>query len=140
MTEGVSAAHGGALEPGLVTVLRERAQRNAERAYAPYSGIHVGAAVLTLAGGIYSACNVENCSYGLSVCAERNAVFQAVAVEGSGMRVRALALYSDDARVTTPCGACRQVLAEFGPAAVVLLPDGTQAGAADLLPGGFSLA
>ena len=91
--------------------------------YCPYSNFRVGAAVLTADREIFGACNVENASYGLSICAERNAIFQAVA---TGHReIRALVLYTPTAKPVTPCGACRQVLAEFGgEAAVVCICDG----------------
>jgi homotetrameric cytidine deaminase len=115
------------------------AQKAAEQAYAPYSGIRVGAALLSEEGAIFSACNVENASYGLSICAERAAVFAAVAAEGPLMRIKALALASDDRRVTTPCGACRQVVVEFGPRSLLILPDGTRIAADKLLPGAFNL-
>lgn len=82
-----------------------------QQAYAPYSNYRVGAAVLGDDGQIYSGCNVENASYGLTVCAERNAIGAAVA---SGVRaVEALMVYSDGQTAATPCGACRQVIAEF---------------------------
>ncbi len=82
-----------------------------KRAYAPYSRFAVGAALWCGGDAIVSGCNVENASYGLSVCAERNAAARAVA-EGRG-RVRAVAIVVDTARPTPPCGMCRQVLREF---------------------------
>ena len=92
-------------------------------AYCPYSNFRVGAAVLASDGEIIGGCNVENASYGLSICAERNAIFQAVAKGHT--RVKALALYTPTATPVTPCGACRQVLAEFGgDAAVICICDG----------------
>ncbi len=92
--------------------LRLAACAASERAYAPYSEFHVGAAVLTESGEIFTGCNVENASYGLTICAERNAVFQAVA---QGQRhLLACAIYVKGLRVAMPCGACRQVLREFG--------------------------
>ena len=92
-------------------------------AYCPYSNFRVGAAVLTGDGEIVGACNVENASYGLSICAERNAIFQAVA--RGYPQIRALVLYTPTAKPVTPCGACRQVLAEFGgEAAVICICDG----------------
>ena len=94
-------------------------------AYCPYSNFRVGAAVLTSDGEVIGACNVENASYGLAICAERNAIFQAVA--RGHPEIRALVLYTPTAKPVTPCGACRQVLAEFGgDAAVICICDGRE--------------
>ena len=82
------------------------------RAYAPYSNFQVGAALLAKDGRIFTGCNVENLSYGLTICAERNAVFAAVA---AGVReFEAIAIVADTREAISPCGACRQVMAEFG--------------------------
>lgn len=106
------------------TELRQRLVRAARqasgRAYCPYSGFRVGAALLTRRGNLFLGCNVENASYGLTVCAERNAVFRAVATEGPTMRIRALAVYTPTPHPSPPCGACRQVIQEFGPDARII--------------------
>lgn len=83
-----------------------------ERAYAPYSGFKVGAAILTREGRYYTGCNVENASYGLSCCAERVALFKAVS--GGERDFLAIAVTAGTADFCPPCGACRQALAEFG--------------------------
>ncbi|MDT8901942.1 cytidine deaminase [Anaeroselena agilis] len=83
-----------------------------DRAYAPYSRFAVGAAVLGESGRVYSGSNVENASYGLTMCAERVAIFKAIS-EGE-KRLAALAVAADTALPASPCGACRQVMAEFG--------------------------
>ena len=83
-----------------------------EKAYAPYSNFKVGAAVLTSNGKIFSGCNIENSSYGLSICAERVAIFNAVS---SGYReFTKIAVVTDSEPSASPCGACRQVIFEFG--------------------------
>lgn len=98
--------------------LLEAARAARENAYAPYSGFRVGAAALGEDGRVYTGVNVENASYGLTVCAERNAV--AAAVAATNRRVRAVAI-SADRPGTMPCGACRQVIRELGPDAVVIV-------------------
>jgi len=92
--------------------LADAARVASERAYCRYSNFRVGAAVLTSDGVIACGCNVENVSFGLTICAERNAIFSAVA--GGARAIVALSLYTPTLRPVTPCGACRQVLAEFG--------------------------
>jgi cytidine deaminase len=94
------------------------AERARRRAYAPYSGFAVGAALLTRSGSVIHGCNVENASYGLSICAERNAVLQAVSAGDSDFV--ALAVAAPKGKAAPPCGACRQVLHEFAPRLAVI--------------------
>lgn len=103
----------------LATVRRlvEKAREARTRAYAPYSRFAVGAAALAADGRVFSGCNVENASFGLTICAERNALAAAIA---AGQRPVAVAVVTEDGS-TAPCGACRQVLAEFSPAMPVVL-------------------
>ena len=121
--------------------LERAARAAAANAHCPYSRFAVGAAVLTADGAIAAGCNVENASFGLTICAERNAVFRAVA---DGARaIVAVAIYTPTATPATPCGACRQVIAEFGGDAVVRsVCDGSahaQHTLAELLPAAFTL-
>ena len=119
------------------TELIEAARRVREQAYVPYSHFPVGAAILAADGRVFTGCNVENASYGLTLCAERNALAQAVA---QGARVfEAIAVVTENG--VSPCGACRQVLSEFGAEMLVVMVDqhGKQARhrIAELLPVAF---
>ena len=100
-------------------MLVSAAEAARERAYAPYSKYKVGAALLAANGKIYAGCNVENASYSMTICAERNAIFQMVA-DGE-RRVEAIAIATDNAG--SPCGACRQVLVEFSADIPIFLSD-----------------
>jgi cytidine deaminase len=99
--------------------LLEAARAAMKNAYAPYSKFRVGAALLTSRGEIVAGCNVENASYGVTNCAERTAIFSAVTKFGPGMRIQAIAVVSARNEPCSPCGACRQVIHEFGPKATV---------------------
>jgi cytidine deaminase len=100
--------------------LLEAATLAAAQAYAPYSHFRVGAAVLTDQGTVHAGCNVENASYGLTICAERNALFQMVASAPRPIAARALFVYTPTTAPTAPCGACLQVLHEFSPRCIVV--------------------
>jgi cytidine deaminase len=133
------------LTPQQIEQLLEAAQSVSEMAYAPFSHFCVGAAILTNGGKVFTGCNVENSSYGLTNCAERTAIFTAVS-EGAVTAehdLRAVAVVNKDGAACSPCGACRQVIYEFGPDAIVIFraTDGeiTQRRADELLPEGFRL-
>jgi cytidine deaminase len=117
------------------------AKRAYENSYAPYSNFRVGAAILLEGGELFSGCNVENASYGLTNCAERTAIFSAVsALGGKQVQIRAVAVVNDRGVACSPCGACRQVISEFGAGAEVfyLGPKGIQRSSMrELLPDGF---
>jgi cytidine deaminase len=125
------------LDESVAEKLRAAALAARERAYAPYSGFKVGAAVLSGSGKVYAGQNVENASYGLSICAERSAIFAMVA---AGERsFKAVAIATQNPKPVGPCGACRQVLREFSPgdARVLLVTIGGQKAEhtlAELLP------
>jgi cytidine deaminase len=105
-------------DPALLTLL-DQARKAALHAYAPYSGFRVGAALRIANGEIVTGTNVENVSYGLTICAERAAVVRAVSEFGPGIRIEAVAVANLNDAPSPPCGACRQVLSEF------ILPDAT---------------
>jgi len=125
------------------TRLLDVARAALNRAYAPYSKFRVGCAVLTEGGGVYTGCNVENASYGLTICAERAAICAAVAAEGERMKLAAVAVLNSAGTACAPCGACRQVIFEFGARARVMYQgqDGVEeTSASQLLPSGFTLS
>jgi cytidine deaminase len=132
------------LDPALIEKLRAAARDVAAHAYAPYSNFRVGSALLFDDGFISTGCNVENVSFGLTSCAERNALFRAIGERGAAHRIIAIAVTNLNEAASPPCGACRQVMSEFvTPDAVVFFPG--DAGAeirpfAELFPFCFHLA
>jgi cytidine deaminase len=126
-----------------VSRLVEAARRAKKAAYAPYSGFRVGAAILCFDGSIFTGCNVENASYGATICAERTAIAKGVS-EGH-KDIVAIAITSDDDKPCSPCGICRQVIYEFNPEMKVIIapPGGDSPGeplimdALSLLPSAF---
>jgi cytidine deaminase len=122
--------------------LLRAARKVAKNAYAPFSKFRVGAAIFTTKGEVFVGCNVENSSYGMTNCAERTAIFSAVAKSGPGLEIQAVAVVNDQGTACSPCGACRQVIYEFGPRAVIFYQGEKgpkQSVITDLLPEGFRL-
>jgi cytidine deaminase len=111
---------GAGVDSATIRRLIDAAQDVRERAYAPYSKFRVGAAVLANDDSVYTGCNVENASYGVTMCAERSALFAAVAGLGESLQVRAVVVVGPNGQAAPPCGACRQVLAELARDAIVL--------------------
>lgn len=122
--------------------LLDQAKAVATKAHAPYSKFQVGCALETQSGRLFTGCNVENASYGLTICAERNAIFHAVAEEGPQMKIATLAVIALGHEFP-PCGACRQVIAEFATPEMLVwfLRDGKPVSMtmAELLPAGFRI-
>lgn len=127
------------LDPNIFERLAAAAKAAALNAYCPYSNFRVGAAILSNSSKIYSACNVENASYGLTCCAERNAVFAMVAAGET--KISQVVIYTPTSTPTAPCGACRQVLREFtAQAQLVSICDGEEVlsmSLDELLPNSF---
>ena len=122
------------------TLLADAARAASANAYAPYSRFAVGAAVLAADGRLFTCCNVENASFSLTICAERNAIAQAVAA--GAREIVAVCVHTPTAEPTPPCGACRQVILEFGRPDVTSTCNGGTTrrwSAAELLPGAFTL-
>lgn len=121
--------------------LIETAQEARKNAYAPYSSLHVGAALLTCDNQVFTGCNIENASYGLTQCAERVALGNAVSA--GSLEFKALAVVSDSEGFCRPCGACRQVIIQFGSGILVIMAakDGSYEAKtiAELLPDSFQL-
>ncbi|MEP1032311.1 cytidine deaminase [Ekhidna sp.] len=124
------------------TQLKDVAKKVAKQAYAPYSKFKVGCALLTKSGNVYTGCNVENASYGLTICAERNAIAQAINQEGN-VEIETIVVYTPTPTPTPPCGACRQVIHEFGNPKVFSFcetDDFTSHQMSELLPNAFDLS
>ncbi len=122
--------------------LEQAAAKVMKNAHAPYSKFRVGAAILLTNGKVFTGCNVENASYGMTNCAERTAIFTAVTELGPKIEIQAVAVTNDHGVACSPCGACRQVIYEFGPDATIFFQgsDGPkQAHITELLPEGFRL-
>jgi cytidine deaminase len=126
-------------DPKTLQEMTSRAKEISRMAYCPYSNFRVGAVVLNDLGQMYEGCNVENASYGLTICAERNAIFQ-MAARG-GKKIEAIMIYTPTPTPSAPCGACRQVINEFGPDALVISvcdgPGVLRTRLSDLLPEAF---
>ena len=125
--------------------LIEAAAKARERAYVPYSHFRVGAALLCHSGQVYIGCNIENVAYSPTICAERTAIASAIAAGEQPGSFEAIAVVGDDPEPSTPCGVCRQVLAELTPGALVIMAASPEKGAGrfimtveELLPYGFS--
>lgn len=134
------------LENSQAETLMQEAKLASHQAYSPYSKFPVGAALLLENGKVLQGCNVENASYGLTLCAERNALVQRVARGMSHIPIQAIAVYAENTpnHHITPCGACRQVMLEFATPETLVLWYTTQGEihqtlAVDLLPNSFSL-
>jgi cytidine deaminase len=104
--------------PPTLDRLYQLAREASGRAYCPYSSFRVGAVVATQSGEIFTGCNVENASYGLTICAERNAIFQMAAQ--AHRDIQTLVIFTPTNIPAAPCGACRQVINEFGPLARII--------------------
>jgi cytidine deaminase len=140
----MSPAAKNPLSPAEQLHLRELAAAAAEHSYSPYSHFRVGAALLLEDGSIITGCNVENCSYRLTSCAEQAAIARAVSERGPAIRLRAVAVANLNGSASMPCGACRQTISEFAGDDVVILypgeagtPQATTLGA--LLPHAFRM-
>ena len=96
-----------------ITKLKELAKKASLNAYAPYSKFKVGAAFETDSGDVFTGCNIENLAFPSGICAERTAIFKGISELGPSMKIKTLAVYTATKKVTTSCGACRQVMNEF---------------------------
>jgi cytidine deaminase len=132
------------LTPEQKSRLRARAAEAAANSYSPYSHFRVGASLLLTDGTIVTGCNVENCSYRLTSCAEQAAIARAVSERGPGIRLAAVAVANLNSAASMPCGACRQTLTEFGSDSTLILYPGEHGSEeettlGELLPHAFRL-
>ena len=124
------------VEGFFMNLLIEAATRSLEKAYNPYSGLSVGCALKTSSGKIYDGVNIENSVFGLTMCAERVAIFKAVS--DGNVDIEQIALVASTGKPVYPCGACRQVLFEFNPNTKIHLSDGKMLVLMEILPFAFS--
>jgi len=127
----------------LLRGLISEARATAEHAYAPFSGLRVGAVILSASGGEYTGCNVENPSLGATICAERSALSAMITAEGPSARISSLALWCSGANPCYPCGICRQALLPFCTSETLLIMEAADGGAvaqpfSELLPHPFT--
>ena len=136
--------HPSGLSPEQIAELRKLASKAAEHSYSPYSKFRVGAALLLDDGSIYTGCNIENASYRLTICAENTAIANAISKVGPKIYVRAIAVANLNNAASMPCGACRQILLEFGGPSTWIFGPGENGpvdiSLNDLLPFAFRLA
>ncbi len=136
--------HPSGLLPEQIAELRKLASKAAEHSYSPYSKFRVGAALLLEDGSIYTGCNIENASYRLTICAENTAIANAISKVGPKIYVRAIAVANLNHAASMPCGACRQILLEFGSPSTWIFGPGENGpvdiSLNDLLPFAFRLA
>jgi cytidine deaminase len=137
-------AHPSGLPTEQIAELRKLAAAAAERSYSPYSKFRVGAALMLEDGSIYTGCNIENASYRLTICAENSAIANAINKAGPKIYVRAIAVANLNNAASMPCGACRQILLEFGGPSTWIFGPGenglVDVSLGDLLPFAFHLA
>ena len=131
------------IDKASLETLMQQAREAARKSYSPYSGFKVGAALLLTTGDVITGTNVENVSFGLTICAERAALVRAVSEFGPGIRIAAVAVTNLNGAASPPCGACRQMLAEFAqPEASIIFPAASGASTMrfdEVLPLGFDM-
>ncbi len=141
----MSQSRGAQAHEAVYERLIEAASKAREMSYSPYSGFRVGAALLSVSGKVYTGCNIENVAYTPTMCAERVALGTAIAAGERRGSFTAIAVVGDDKEPSTPCGVCRQILAELAPGALVIMSSAPEEGhgrlvltVEELLPHGFT--